>query len=110
MQTWLEDARQYSNNMSIMLIGNKCDLASRRQVSTEEGQRFADENGLSFLETSAKTSQNVEAAFVKLAVETYEKIKHNEIDYRMEASGVRFQQDPSAADGGAKKGGCCGGS
>lgn len=46
--------------MVIMLIGNKCDLDQRRQVSTEEGERFAKDNGLIFLETSAKTAFNVE--------------------------------------------------
>ena len=46
--------------MVIMLIGNKCDLDARRQVSTEEGERFAKENGLIFMETSAKTAFNVE--------------------------------------------------
>lgn len=46
--------------MVIMLIGNKCDLDARRQVSTEEGDRFAKENGLIFMETSAKTAFNVE--------------------------------------------------
>ncbi|XP_073153149.1 ras-related protein RABB1c-like [Henckelia pumila] len=39
LASWLEDARQHANaNMSIMLIGNKCDLAHRRAVSTEEGE------------------------------------------------------------------------
>jgi len=46
--------------MTIMLIGNKCDLDARRQVSYEEGERFAKENGLIFMETSAKTAFNVE--------------------------------------------------
>lgn len=46
--------------MVIMLIGNKCDLDARRQVSTDEGERFAKENGLIFMETSAKTAFNVE--------------------------------------------------
>jgi GTPase SAR1 family protein len=46
--------------MTIMLIGNKCDLDARRQVSQEEGERFARDNGLIFMETSAKTSFNVE--------------------------------------------------
>jgi GTPase SAR1 family protein len=46
--------------MSIMLIGNKCDLAHRRAVSKEEGEQFAKENGLLFLEASARTAQNVE--------------------------------------------------
>lgn len=58
---WLEDARQHANaNMTIMLIGNKSDLAHRRAVSYEEGEKFAKENGLIFMEASAKTAQNVE--------------------------------------------------
>lgn len=58
---WLEEVRQNGNpDMTIMLIGNKCDLDARRQVSFEEGERFAKENGLIFMETSAKTSFNVE--------------------------------------------------
>ena len=58
---WLEEVRQNGNpDIMIMLIGNKADLDSRRQVSTEEGERFAKENGLIFLETSAKTAFNVE--------------------------------------------------
>lgn len=58
---WLEEVRMNGNpDMVIMLIGNKSDLEQRRQVSTEEGERFAKENGLIFLETSAKTAHNVE--------------------------------------------------
>lgn len=58
---WLEEARQNGNpNMTIMLIGNKCDLEHRRAVSTKEGEVFAQEHGLIFLETSAKSAQNVE--------------------------------------------------
>lgn len=61
LANWLEDARQHANpNMTIMLIGNKCDLAHRRAVSKEEGEQFAKENGLLFLEASARTAQNVE--------------------------------------------------
>jgi Ras-related protein Rab-2A len=61
LTSWLDDARQHSNsNMTIMLIGNKSDLEHRRAVSFEEGQQFANEHGLIFLETSAKTAANVE--------------------------------------------------
>ena len=51
--------------MTIMLIGNKCDLDARRQVSSEEGERFAKENGLIFMETSAKTAFNVEEVTIQ---------------------------------------------
>ncbi|MFS7934981.1 putative small GTPase, P-loop containing nucleoside triphosphate hydrolase [Helianthus anomalus] len=37
LNSWLQDARQHANaNMTIMLIGNKCDLAHRRVVSTKK--------------------------------------------------------------------------
>ena len=58
---WLTDAKTHgSSDMTVMLVGNKCDLEHLRQVSTEEGSKFAQENGLLFIETSAKTSKNVE--------------------------------------------------
>lgn len=69
LQSWLEDCRRYSNqNIVIMLIGNKCDLETKRQVSTEEGTKFAEDNGLTFLETSAKTAENVEAVRLSLSL------------------------------------------
>ncbi len=46
--------------MTIMLIGNKCDLAHRRAINIEEGEQFAKENGLIFMETSTRITQNVE--------------------------------------------------
>ena len=49
--------------MVIMLCGNKSDLESRRAVTYEEGEAFAAQHGLVFLETSAKTASNVEEAF-----------------------------------------------
>lgn len=40
LSAWLEDAREHANeNMTVMLIGNKSDLASKRAVSVEEGVR-----------------------------------------------------------------------
>lgn len=62
---WLEDCRKYSNpNIVIMLIGNKSDLEEKRVVSREEGEKFAQDNGLFFLETSAKTDDNVDEVFI----------------------------------------------
>jgi Ras-related protein Rab-2A len=51
--------------MTIMLIGNKSDLEHRRAVTTKEGEMFAQENGLVFLETSAKSAANVELVSVR---------------------------------------------
>ncbi|CAB0014472.1 unnamed protein product [Nesidiocoris tenuis] len=85
LTTWLDDARQHSNsNMVIMLIGNKSDLESRREVKKEEGEAFAREHGLIFMETSAKTAANVEEAFINTAKEIYEKIQEGVFDINNE--------------------------
>ncbi len=56
LSSWLTDARSLTHpNTVIYLIGNKGDLEAQRDVSYEEAKQFADENGLLFLEASAKT-------------------------------------------------------
>ena len=61
LSKWLEEAKNYGNpHVTFMLIGNKCDREVERQVTFEEGQRFAEENNLFFIETSAKTAVNVD--------------------------------------------------
>lgn len=55
------------NKMLIILVGNKCDMEDRRQVSKEEAQAFAKRNDLLFFETSAKTAQGVEECFTEAA-------------------------------------------
>lgn len=57
-----------------MLLTVQWLLQHRRAVSTEEGEQFAKEHGLVFLETSAKTAHNVEDAFINTARKIYEKI------------------------------------
>lgn len=68
LTSWLTDARNLTNpNTVIMLVGNKKDLESSVDVSYEEAAQFAEENGLVFVEASAKTGQNVEEAFLRTA-------------------------------------------
>jgi hypothetical protein len=61
-----------------MLIGNKSDLESKRAVSYEEGEAFAKANGLFFMETSAKTSANVE----EVSIEGFFRQQMNSDDHR----------------------------
>ena len=92
--------------MVIILVGNKSDLEQKRQVSTEEGERFAKENGLIFMETSAKTAENVEEAFLETSKFIYENIGNGIYDLSNEKSGIRVGNEALDDDaGGATKGG-----
>jgi len=70
VEEWLSEVNKYaSEGTSKLLLGNKADLTDEKQVSTEHAQRFADKLGIRFLETSAKTAANVDAAFLTMAKE-----------------------------------------
>ena len=85
--------------MTIMLIGNKSDITHRRAVSHEEGEAFAREHGLVFLETSAKTSDNVEEAFIHTARKICEKIDGG-LDVSNESFGIKVGYGQSGGGGG----------
>lgn len=59
--------RNASPSIVIALVGNKLDLDGERQISTEEGQAYADEANLLFTEASARNGNNVSDAFLKIA-------------------------------------------
>ncbi len=52
-----------------LLVGNKCDLTTKKVVDYNAAKEFADSLGIPFLETSAKNSTNVESAFLTMASE-----------------------------------------
>jgi len=116
LSRWLDEARQHSqSNMVIMLIGNKSDLEHRRAVSTEEGKAFAEEHGLIFMETSAKTAQNVEQAFINTADKIHENIQTGVIDVSNESHGIKVGMaasntltvDKKNDQSAQKSSGCC---
>lgn len=76
-----------------------------RAVSTEEGQAFADEHGLIFVETSAKTAQNVEEAFVRTARQIYDNIQRGVFDVTNEAYGIKLGPQGTSEGGDAGRGG-----
>lgn len=60
VQRWVEEVRaERGSDVIIVVVGNKTDLADRRQVSMEEGEARAKELGVMFIETSAKAGFNV---------------------------------------------------
>uniref|UniRef100_A0A6B2LV61 Uncharacterized protein n=1 Tax=Arcella intermedia TaxID=1963864 RepID=A0A6B2LV61_9EUKA len=69
----MKDIDQYDENVHKVLVGNKCDK-EKRQVTTEEAQKFADQSKLEYFETSAKNATNVEELFSKMASSIKDKL------------------------------------
>ena len=70
VKQWLHEIDRYASaDVKKLLVGNKCDLASKRAVPTEQAAAFAEGLGVKFLETSAKSAINVEKAFATIARE-----------------------------------------
>lgn len=64
MPTWLKQIERYApEDVQVLLVGNKADMTSKKVVSAEDGLEFARANGIDFIETSARSSLNVERAF-----------------------------------------------
>ena len=64
-----------NQEITVMLIGNKCDLEDQREISKEQGEEKAKSFGFSFLETSALSGENLEKGFQMLIEEIYQKYK-----------------------------------
>jgi len=72
VERWLQELRENADrNIVIMLVGNKSDLRHLREVPTEEAKDFAEKNKLSFIETSALDSSNVELTYQNILTEIY---------------------------------------
>jgi len=67
-ERWMAQLHDHSNadELAKLLVGNKSDLETQREVSTEKAQQFCQEYGMELLETSAKSGTNVLPAFEKL--------------------------------------------
>ncbi|XP_078268605.1 ras-related protein Rab-41 isoform X2 [Rhinoraja longicauda] len=88
---WIDDVRiERGSDVIIMLVGNKTDLADKRQVSMEEGERKAREVNVMYIETSAKAGYNVKQLFRRVAAalpgmdNAPEKSKEDMIDIKLE--------------------------
>ncbi|KAF8630766.1 hypothetical protein AX15_002736 [Amanita polypyramis BW_CC] len=104
-RTWLADVREHADpNVTCILVGNKVDLVEdpvdgggsshtmavltssaapgkhQRQVTTEEAETWAREEGLLFVEASARSGRNVEEAFVQAACDILAKIRQGVFD------------------------------
>jgi small GTP-binding protein len=75
---WMNHIKENSESgVEIMLVGNKIDRTSERQVQSDDGQALSQKYGVNFMETSAKTGDNVESTFMKLIQIIYNKHSTN---------------------------------
>ena len=99
---WVKDVKALCHpKAKILLIGNKIDLTEEKRVTNIEIQQFAEARNLEFMETSAKSNQNVSEAFYKIASIVMNGIQTNDIK-------IATQHDISLNSAETKKkSGCC---
>ena len=70
---WMENIKKNApENVKLILVGNKCDLANERKVTIEDGENKARNYNIKFFESSAKDGTNVNELFFYLANEIYQ--------------------------------------
>ncbi|XP_030524126.2 ras-related protein RABE1c isoform X1 [Rhodamnia argentea] len=111
IRNWIRNIEQHaSDNVNKILVGNKADMdESKRAVPTAKGQALADEYGIKFFETSAKTNLNVEQVFFSIARDIKQRL--SDTDSKAEhPSTIKINQPDQASGAGqaAPRSTCCG--
>jgi small GTP-binding protein len=107
VKQWLNEIDRYaSENVNKLLVGNKADLTNKKVVDTNTAQEFASQHGMPFLETSAKTSQNVEQSFITMASEIKNRLANQNIGGN--DSGPKPTITAGTRVGTQQNKGCCG--
>nr|XP_015806280.2 ras-related protein ORAB-1 [Nothobranchius furzeri] len=97
VKQWLDEIDRYAcENVSRLLVGNKSDLVSKKVVDAASAQDLASSLKIPFLETSAKSSDNVEKAFLTMASEIHKRLASEGGGMRGEASQAKAQKINSA--------------
>ncbi|XP_041352417.1 ras-related protein Rab-1A-like isoform X1 [Gigantopelta aegis] len=101
---WLNDLHQrIDDSVKLLLVGNKCDEGTKRQVGYATAERYAQGLGIPYLETSAKNASNVDQAFYTMASELTNSVSGKMFD--SDTSSIRIGVTPSSPV--VEEGYCC---
>jgi len=105
VKQWLQEIDRYAcENVNKLLVGNKCDLTTKKVVDYTSAKEYADQLGIPFLETSAKNATNVEQAFMTMAAEIKNRVGPPAAAQAGATGGFKPDSKPVEAN---KAGGCC---
>ena len=108
---WINELRATADKkLSIIIIGNKSDLEDQRQVTKEQGEEKAKNNEVAFMETSARSGENLEKAFEQMMNEVYKKcheemLSEDNVDIVGGTEDISLDKTKPKNDGKKKK--CC---
>lgn len=117
-RSWLADVREHADpHLTCILVGNKIDLCTddagpgrrTREVPSEEAEQWAQEEGLLFVEASARSGENVEAAFERATRDILDKIRRGVFDDDR-SPGVKLSKPSNpnlSLEADARQGRCC---
>lgn len=106
IESWLEEIGEHAPSVKKILIGNKSDLVDERAVDENDALAFAKENGMQYMETSAKSADNVTESFLAMTREIYESGGETAITPR-NATGISLGVVPEGDSLKTSNAGCC---
>ncbi|XP_065890745.1 ras-related protein Rab-10-like [Dysidea avara] len=94
---WLGNIEMHaSSDVERLLIGNKCDLESKRVIPYTRGEQMAESQSLQYMETSAKTKQNIDEAFEQLVKQIVKKVNSKKVTRHEDSfADLKQQQEES---------------
>ena len=99
---WIKDVKNYGEKYNILaVVGNKLDLFEKKQVTEDEGEKFAHGINAIFMLTSAKTGDGIEELFYTLAG------KYHDPEYKFEVKEMKGERDQPFILNNKNNDGCC---
>jgi Ras-related protein Rab-6A len=108
LNKWLEDIKNHvQDNVFIVLCGNKIDLNNKRQVNFEDAQKFAKDNDLVYIETSAITGDGIKKLFDLITKSFYDGGISIGNESQVNERSIVLQPNNNVIDEGNNKKNCC---